>query len=101
MKRLAMTASMLVLTGVLSGSVLAAQDGFVVKDEAGDSYCHLKFPAIREDTLDWKTPVLKDPSTGDLTDFYGPCDESPTGADQVLEQKNDTSFRLLGREIED
>ena len=33
------------------------------------SYCHLKFPAIREETLSWDRPVLKDPSSGDIIDF--------------------------------
>jgi hypothetical protein len=32
-------------------------------------------------------PQLKDSSTGDVVDFYGSCDESPTGADQVTAQK--------------
>jgi hypothetical protein len=34
------------------------------------SYCHLRFPAIREDTLASNRPVLKDPSGGDIIDFY-------------------------------
>jgi hypothetical protein len=33
------------------------------------SYCHLTFPAIREETLSWDRPVLKDPSSGDIIDF--------------------------------
>ena len=87
MKRIGTTLSMLVLAGSLAGSAMAANDGVLVKDEAGDNYCHMKFPAIREDTLGWKTPVLKDSSTGDIVDFSGPCDESPTGKDQVAAQR--------------
>ena len=40
------------------------------------SYCHLKFPAIREETLSSDHPVLLDPSDGDIIDYYGPCDET-------------------------
>jgi hypothetical protein len=51
------------------------------------SYCHLTFPAIREKTLSWDRPVLKDPSEGDIIDFYGPCDTDPLGEDQVRQQR--------------
>lgn len=56
------------------------------------SYCHMKFPAIREDTLSWDRPVLKDgsDSEGDLIDFYGPCDYDPLGKEQVQAQRADT-----------
>ncbi len=58
-----------------------AQDAF----DAGD-YCHLKFPAIRERTLSSAQPVLKDPSEGDIIDFYGPCDHDPLGKEEVKAQ---------------
>src|SRR5437667_5957106 len=51
------------------------------------SYCHLKFPAIREDTLGSDHPALEDPNSGDIIDFYGPCDENPVGKHQMEEQK--------------
>ena len=51
------------------------------------SYCHLTFPAIREDTLSSDRPVLKDPSSGDIIDFYGSCDTDPLGEDQVHQQR--------------
>ena len=43
-----------------------AKDGVLlqVKAEAGN-YCHLKFPAIREETLSWASPVLKDAASGE------------------------------------
>jgi len=41
------------------------------------SYCHLTFPAIREDTLSWDRPVLKGASSGDIIDYYGSCDHDP------------------------
>jgi len=88
MKRIGTMVSMLVLAGSLTGSAMAA-GGVLLKEELDQNYCHMKFPAMREDTLGWKTPVLKDSSTGDVIDFYGPCDETPTGKDQVWAQRLD------------
>jgi len=50
-------------------------------------YCHLKFPAIREDTLDSDHPILQNPSSGDIMDYYGPCDHDPLGKDEIQSQK--------------
>jgi hypothetical protein len=49
-------------------------------------YCHLKFPAMREDSLSWERPVL-DSASGNIIDFYGPCDYDPTGLDEVRAQR--------------
>ena len=51
------------------------------------SYCHLRFPAIREDTLASSRPILKDPNEGDIIDFYGSCDHDPLGKDEVESQR--------------
>jgi len=93
MKHIGKTISMLVLAGSLAGSVFAADDGVLLKEQAeGDeNYCHMKFPAIEESTLGTNHPTLESSTTGDVIDFYGPCDESPTGADQVLHQRHDES----------
>jgi hypothetical protein len=48
----------------------------------------MKFPAMREETLSWNTPVLKDAGSGDLIDFYGPCDHDPTGKEEIESQKD-------------
>ena len=52
----------------------AGVPGLISKDAlaAGD-YCHLKFAAIREETLGSPYPVLKDANEGDIVDFYGSC----------------------------
>jgi hypothetical protein len=64
------------------------------KDElTPGSYCHEKFPAIRQSTLGDDQPALKDSSTGDVVDFYGPCDEKPTGKDQDQTQKLEDQHR--------
>jgi hypothetical protein len=91
---------MLVLAGSLARSAMAANDGVLVKEEAGENYCHMTFPAIRRSTLATNQPQLKSAQTGDVIDLYGPCDENPTGKEQVLEQKHEESF-MFGREYED
>jgi hypothetical protein len=72
-----------------------AEDGILSQDKlTAGSYCHERFPAIRPSTLDDSQPVLKNSNTGDVIDFYGPCDESPVGKDQVQEQKLEAQHRF-------
>jgi hypothetical protein len=72
-----------------------AEDGVLSKNQlTGTSYCHEKFPAIRQSTLGNDEPTLKDSSTGDVIDFYGPCDENPLGKDQIQTQKLEDQLRL-------
>ena len=71
-----------------------AANGIMLEQEmTPGSYCHLKFPAIREETLAGDHPVLKVPNKGNLIDFYGPCDEDPVGKDQVHEQRIENQHR--------
>jgi hypothetical protein len=53
----------------------------------GSQYCRLRFPAIREETLFSSRPMLKDPSDGDIVDFYGPCDYDPLGKGEITRQR--------------
>ena len=79
--------SMALIIGFLTVNALAS-DGVLSKDEfTPGSYCHMKFPAIRQRTLDTDNPEPKSSGTGDVIDFYGPCDEGPTGTDQVTTQR--------------
>ncbi len=72
-----------------------AQDGFLLKVQMpGTNYCHLKFPAIREDTLSWARPVLKDARDGDTIDYYGSCDFDPTGRAAVQAQRVEKQHRF-------
>ena len=95
MKRIGITVSMLVLAGSVASSAFAA-NGILLKDELGtdSNYCHTKFQAIKEETLWRNNPQLKDSSSGDVIDFYGPCDESPIGPDQVKDQQRRYGNRL-------
>ena len=69
------TASAAGVSGVISKGALAAGD-----------YCHMKFAAIREETLGSPHPVLKEANEADIADFYGPCDHDPLGREEVQEQ---------------
>jgi len=70
-------------------------DGMILKRELGDTnYCHMKFPAMEENTLTSPRPALKPPGTGDIIDFYGPCDHDPRGEDEIAKQRNENQ-RLL------
>ena len=66
--------------GVKSGVI-----GAVALNREG-SYCHLRFPAIVGRTLGTDKPRLKPATTGDIIDFYGPCDYDPLGKDEIQSQ---------------
>ncbi|MBI4528498.1 MAG: hypothetical protein HY695_32290, partial [Deltaproteobacteria bacterium] len=82
--------SMLLLAGTLGwiATPVSAQEGVLFKVQMpGTNYCHMKFPAIRPETLSWDRPVLKDASTGDLIDFYGSCNHDPLGKEEIIAQQ--------------
>jgi hypothetical protein len=86
-----------VIAGVflLYGSLLWADDAAIsrVPDPSG-SFCHIRFPAIREDTLFSVQPILKDASEGDILDAYGPCNFDPLGRESILRQRRDHQLRI-------
>ncbi len=90
MVRIKMRRAIFLLAALVSlcSSLLWAAEGIIssVPDPSG-KFCHLKFPAVIEETLNWDRPVLKDPSDGDIVDFYGPCDYDPLGKEQIARQK--------------
>lgn len=81
-------ASVTLLLFGLGESFAWAAEGVISKvpDPSG-SFCHLKFPAIRDDTLFSDRPVLKGPSEGDIIDFYGPCNYEPLGTESIRNQR--------------
>jgi hypothetical protein len=85
----------LVLVGsVATSGIAVAEDGVISKEVlTPNSYCHMKFPAIDDNTLGSDKPVLQSPTSGDIIDFYGPCDENPVGQDQVQSQEEDDQLR--------
>jgi hypothetical protein len=88
MKRIGTMVSTLVLTGSLAGSVFAADNG-ILKEQAGDNYCHEKFPAITRSSLFTDHPTPKSLATADVVDYYGACDESATSKDEIATQRRD------------
>jgi hypothetical protein len=75
-------------TAMAQDNPAKAADGVIEKEPLNTtSYCHLKFPAINPDTLGTNHPALESANSGDIIDFYGPCDENPLGKDQQTEQK--------------
>ena len=79
----------LMLSATLFWGVPSAhgQEGMVKVPTETTSYCHMKFPPIRQDTLFGSDPVL-DQNAGNIIDFYGSCDHDPLGADEVRMQRD-------------
>jgi hypothetical protein len=90
MKKIKASLSDLLFLGIfsLSPAPLCAAEGIIVAIPESN-YCHLRFPAIRPETLNSDRPVLKDPSEGDIIDFYGPCDHDPLGKEEIRRQRMD------------
>ena len=90
MKKSVALLSGLVLSSTLFGGVVMAQDvgsTAIVKVPAENgSYCHMKFPALREDSLAWSQPVF-DEAAGPIVDFYGSCNHDPLGIDEIRTQR--------------
>ena len=86
----------LILTATLSlgGAEVMAADGVLSKTQLTDgNYCHLRFPAIRPSTVGTDHPQLKSANTGDIVDFYGPCNHNPLGKDEVSNQEQQDELR--------
>jgi hypothetical protein len=72
-----------------------AADGILEKvPVTAGSYCHEKFDAIQGRTLGADNPALKSADSGDVVDFYGSCNEKPTGKDQRHEQELERQHRF-------
>jgi hypothetical protein len=85
---------LLLLGNIVASGTALATDGVISKDElTAGSYCHMKFPAMQEWSLGTDHPTLKSSASGDVVDFYGPCNENPTGEDQVHAQRLDFQQR--------
>lgn len=100
MKRIRLLLSLLLVAGALSWITarVSAQEGVLLKVQLDPSsnYCHMKFPAIRTETLESGSPVLKAADSGDIIDFYGPCDHDPIGKEEVQAQRLQYGQQLMG-----
>jgi hypothetical protein len=82
--------SVLFALGILALPVtrlLAADDIISKVPDASGSSCYLTFPAIKESTLYWPRPVLKDPASGDIISYYGDCNHDPLGPQEIRRQR--------------
>ncbi|TAK08869.1 hypothetical protein EPO44_02025 [bacterium] len=76
----------------LTAAAVGADDVILRVAAETDNYCHLKFPAIREDTLFWDRPLLQDATSRDVIDFYGSCNHDPLEKDEVRRQRADLGY---------
>ena len=87
--RTSVLAGMFFLSSLGAVNSAIAEDGVISKQEfTPGSYCHEKFQAIVPSTLNSDQPELKDSTSADVIDYYGPCNETPLGQDQVQQQKS-------------
>ena len=71
-----------------AGAVNVGAEGTVRKvSSTSEGYCHLKIPALRPSTFASDAPELKSTTTGDVIDFYGPCDYDPKNKEEIAAQK--------------
>jgi hypothetical protein len=81
--------------GALNNAI--AQDDISKDPSSAGSYCHEKFAAMKQGSLDDNQPALQPTTDGpDIVDYYGPCDETPTAKDQILTQKLEHQHRMEG-----
>jgi hypothetical protein len=59
------------------------------------SYCHMKYPPMRQDSLSWTQPILDDSSTA-FIDYYGSCAYDPVGKDEINVQRRLQSRGIYG-----
>ena len=94
--RTSVFAGLLFISSLGAVNSAIAQDGVISKEEfTPGSYCHQKFRAMLPSSLDTDDPTLKSSDTGDVIDFYGSCDESPVGEDQIEQQSRDAQRRFF------
>lgn len=95
-KKVSLVINLLLFSTLFWGVPAAgSQEGIVKVPAETTSYCHMKFPSIREETLFSVNPMLNE-SAGNIIDFYGSCDHDPLGADEIKAQR-----RVLRRGIYD
>jgi hypothetical protein len=89
-KSVSLLSNLLLSSALFCGGVAMAQElgsGAILRvPDANAAYCHMKFPAVREDSLSWAHPVFDDGAVH-AVDFYGSCDYDPLGIDELRTQR--------------
>lgn len=85
-----------ILVGSLMGCGAGRSGAILYQREAGNGYCNTKFRPVGP------SDPGKPGSTGsgDVIDYYGPCDERPNSKDQIAAQRRFEQFRF-GRDYSD
>jgi hypothetical protein len=88
MKKISLFCNLLVSTALFWAEPSVEAQQMISSIPIDDTeYCHLKFSAIREDSLSWERPAL-DFTTGDVRDFYDPCDHGSLGSAEIPSQRH-------------
>jgi hypothetical protein len=83
---------------VLSGNVVATYTlagannipGLVTKDGVvSESHCRMQTKTSTPESFLGMPPLLNVPNSGELIDYYGPCDETPIGQSDLDTQRLD------------
>jgi hypothetical protein len=86
-KKISLVTNLLLSSTLFWGVPTAGGQEDIVRVPADTtSYCHMKFPPIREHTLFSVDPMLNE-NAGNIIDFYGSCDHDPLGADEIKAQR--------------
>jgi hypothetical protein len=86
---------------VLLGSIAAispvvgADDAISGEEVTPSGYCHMQVPAAQARSLTTDNPVPKDPSSGDVIDYYGPCDKKAVMQDLLNRQRLDYNHNWI------
>ena len=86
MNNMKLVVSVLFVGGAIGASRTSARaEGVISKAVLTEnSYCHMKFPAMPEGTLDQAVRAL---NSSDVIDFYGSCNTGPQGKDEIQTQR--------------
>jgi len=86
-KTIALLSNLFLSSTLFWGVPTVKADELVIMEAANLSlYCHMQLPEMRADTLSWDRPVL-DETAGNVINFYGPCADDATGADEIRAQR--------------
>jgi hypothetical protein len=85
-------AALFLVSNIAASSMAPADDGVIEKAWLRAVIAIRSSAQIDPSTLDSDNPSLRSSTSGDVIDYYGPCDETPTGKDQVWQQKLDRLF---------
>src|SRR5574341_2488442 len=87
-----LTSAVILRAGTIRIGGTSARAGNVISKDVSTagSYCHMKYPAMCEETFRRSTRVLKN----SIFDFYGLCDRDPRDKDEIQAQRFELQHRF-------